>query len=291
MIADITLETVCANARNLPCQPSLLPEINEMQQRDDVVVQDLAHLVERDPVLTASVLRLANSAFYSPGKCYDDLNQAIMRLGFRQTFEVVSTVMALRWSSVPATGYGWAPGDCVRHTLGVACAARALANLHKKVAPGSAYTAALVHDFGKLAMSAALGDKLLKVFHHQNQYNCFWTEAETAVFGFNHCDVSRVLMEEWNFPPNLIQTAVHYENPTLAEEEHYWLVATVHAAKHLIIESGLGGGFDCFSTRLDEQVPANLGLDEHQMHGVLPKVMAELSVILGSNFHSGPITF
>ncbi|MDV7398806.1 HDOD domain-containing protein, partial [Arthrospira platensis SPKY1] len=110
---------------------------------------------------------------------------------------------------MPATGYGWAPGDCVRHTLGVACAARALAKIHGKVGDGSAYTAALVHDFGKLAMSVALGEKLLKVFHHQNQEKCFWTEAETQVFGFNHCDVSRVLMEQWQFPVNLIQTAVY----------------------------------------------------------------------------------
>lgn len=287
----LTIEEICDQAQQLPCSPSLLPLVVNLLGRDDAGISDLEDIIRKDPGLSAAVLKMANSAMFSSGQVFDNLSDAILRLGFTQTYRITVSVTGGRWSSFDLSAYGWQPGDFCRHSFAVAVASRYVAAQTDKADPELAYTAGMMHDAGKLAIALVGHDLLDNVRLHQEQAHGSWLESEKAVLGFTHAELTAALMQRWHFPENLIEVGRHYAAPSLAPAELRGLVSVVHTGKHLAIQSGIGAGEDAFWTPLEPDSVAFLGLDEGQLQQMMPEVVATLQKLLHNEILTGKIRF
>lgn len=289
--AMLTVQEICQKAQQLPCSPSILPQVVQLLSRDDAGISELESIIKRDPGLSAAVLKMANSAYFSAGQSFDHLSEAILRLGFKQTYRITVSVTGGRWSSFDLGAYGWQPGDFCRHSFAVAVSARLVAEHTSGADPELAYTAGLMHDAGKLALAYASLPSLDAVRRKQQLTRTDWLTAEQAVLGFTHADVTAALLSSWNFPSNLVEVGRHYASPAEADPEYGPLVNTVHAAKHLAIQTGIGAGEDAFWTPLEQDNIRSLGLEESEFQDLLPELVDILQKLLQKEILTGAIRF
>jgi putative nucleotidyltransferase with HDIG domain len=287
----ITIEAICAQAEALPCSPGLLPKAVQLMQSEEAQLADLEHLILMDTGLSAAVLKMANSPAFASGRSFDSISEAVLRLGFRQTYRIVVAVLGGKWIARDSDAFGWTPGDFCRHSFTVACASRKLAQQVDPDNADLAYTAGLFHDVGKLALAFFASEALDEVRDLQAREGCVWSEAEARILGFTHLQVSAKLLTDWHFPDNLIAVALHYEYPESAPQQHARLVALVHLAKHLAVQTGIGGGDDAFYLNADARAAELLNVSEEAIREVVPGLVEDLRQLLGGRIIAGAIDF
>lgn len=195
--------------RHLPVFPAVALELIDLVDQGVVDTPTIAHLLGRDPALSAEVLWQANSARFARQKSVSQVNEAVTLLGTDQTCRIALRA-ACRGLVGPALGRpelrrSW------EHCIASAIVASALAP-ELGQPPGPAYTAGLLHDVGCLALVAVYPDRYLEAIGLGNQEGCPWIEAERQIFGVDHCTVGGWLVEEWRLPDELSEVVVHHHD-------------------------------------------------------------------------------
>lgn len=287
-----TFDQVCARALSLPCSPALLPRLNSLLGNPNAAIEDLAALIQLDPVLASATVRMANSVFFSGGTPVETVSQAVMRLGARELYKLAALSLASRWMAIEVDGYRWEAGDFCRASLIKALAAEALAQSTGLVDPALAYTCGLVHDIGKLAVAFSCAPSFAAIRARSAETACTWLAAETAELGFNHAAVSARLLAEWRFPEACVAVAAN--NPPAPEQlapEQLALAAHIHAAQHLSAALGVGQGEDAFLYELNPGLLASHGLTEEVLEKTLPIILERVTKLLGDRMITGQIIF
>ncbi len=78
----MTLETLLQNPNALPTAPKVVDELINSFENPDVMVEEIAKKLSLDPVLSAKLLRLANSAYYHVSRRIGNVGDAVRMLGF-----------------------------------------------------------------------------------------------------------------------------------------------------------------------------------------------------------------
>jgi len=184
----------------------------------------VAAAVAREPSLAVEVLKLANSAYFNPsGHRIANLEQAVMRLGFRRVQELAvatATLTALTTNIVP-----WIDTTLVwRRSLAAALAADMLEDQRCPGGTGcdnEAFLPALLHGLGRLALAGLYPRHYeLMVAECQRSKQDLAT-LERAVFTLSPAEVLAELLALWNLPVEAAQllTASDVAFHTLATTE------------------------------------------------------------------------
>jgi putative nucleotidyltransferase with HDIG domain len=152
-----------------------------------------------DPALSAELLRVANSALYGFVQRIDSVNHAVVILGSENVKRLALTVSLAKFVG------GFLRQDCLRtcwdHVIASAVLAEQLAQeLH--LSKDRAYTAALLHDIGRLALLISYPDQYANLLATASQQNGDLLEGERRLFDIDHCATGRWLAQHWNLPPD-----------------------------------------------------------------------------------------
>ncbi|MGB9667932.1 MAG: HDOD domain-containing protein [Thermosulfidibacteraceae bacterium] len=188
-------------------------KIMNMVEDPDVSIVELEKVIEKDPVIAAEVIRVANSPLYMPSQQIKSLRYAISYLGMAVVRSIV-IVTALRsvYKKVKNTevaSYLW------KHSLISATFARELTTsvLSNKLNKEITFLITLVHDIGKIALLNFYTDLYQRVFVEVKNGGQFFT-AEREIIGVDHCEVGALLLGRWLFPVEFVETvAKHHEEP------------------------------------------------------------------------------
>jgi HD-like signal output (HDOD) protein len=283
-----TIEEVAERALRLPCAPALLPRLILALDSPNTTADDIADLITVDPGLAASTLRLANSAYFGANQRAENLSQAVVRLGQQELFRLAALALVSRWET--GVGKGEA-GDFSRHALCTALGAEVLAERMDRVSPQTAYTSGLLCDLGKLALTHTCEDFFPAIRAYAMANNCVWTDAETAVLGFNNVQVGARLLTAWNFPPVLVAVAENYLNPLEAPEDALPLIANLQAAKFVAISFGPGVSDEGFLVELDSNFMLEWGFTPELLEEAMPVVHERASARLKDKLTHGKVAF
>jgi putative nucleotidyltransferase with HDIG domain len=184
---------------------------------------------------------VANGASRGGRQKIDSLADAIVRVGLREIFRIVTQIVtnpAFQFQdSFAAHGI-----DLWRHSLAAAVAAQALAReLTPDVDPEVAYTAALLHDLGKVVLAQAAGEDYFHMVGAAGDQLIPIHKAEQESFRLTHAGVGGDLLRAWHFPPQIIESVVHHHNP-FQTKDHSRLAAIVYFSDILAYRIGHGGG-------------------------------------------------
>jgi HD-like signal output (HDOD) protein len=169
-------------------------------------VLELAATALRDPVLAASLIRVANSSLYSPASKLSVVGQAISYIGTVEARKVMlaavlrplfaSAGLARLWShSVNAAQFG----SALVGQTGIASAEEGL-------------MLGLVHDFGSLAIQFAPRETR-DVSARLVERGCPATYVERLLFGCDHGEIGADILAQWNFPSHLIEAVRFHHQP------------------------------------------------------------------------------
>ncbi|HVU15756.1 MAG TPA: HDOD domain-containing protein [Candidatus Didemnitutus sp.] len=284
-----TIEQVCEKALRLPCSPSLLPRLAEALQSDESSALEIERLISLDSSLAAATLRLANSAAFGRGGI-ETLEGAIFRLGAKEIFRLAALVLVNRWELGTKPGANREPGDFSRHALCTAIAAEVLAERTGRVEGQAAYTAGLVIDLGKLALVHCGSDFYPSVQAACTERKIAWEQAETAVFGFNHADVSVRLLKAWKFPERFVSAAKFMLRPTEAPQDILPMLSHLHAGKYLATSFGPGVPEEGFLSTLHGNFLQEWGFTAEMLEQAMPIVLERASARLGEKLTQGIVS-
>jgi len=263
--------------------PALTPaaaEVIALAQTKDHSLADLAKIIANDPLLSARLLKTVNSAACGLVKRIDNIERAVIYLGERVA------IAAAFWSSMgklcerPLDGYGAGAFELWRHLLAAALAGRALAvYTQDALSPETAYTACLLHDIGKIALSDFLcGRAQEAVDKCEKGLAADYLESEHMLVDADHCEAGEAMARRWRLPENLAAAIRWHHAPEQARE---WLSLawTAHIADFLAMMMGCGTGADALRYRLRPGYNQHLRLERR----TLEKLAFEISVELERN--------
>lgn len=156
---DVLTDRLRATLQGDGWQPPLLPdvavEVNQLASDPSVTAEVIAATVARDPVLSAQVVRLANSPVFRCGPAVQSLQAAVVQLGARGLRNIVLQV-SLNMRVFRSRSFQPVMASVRSHSVAAAHIAHHLAR-HGDVDPDDAFLAGLLHDIGMAAALLVLG--------------------------------------------------------------------------------------------------------------------------------------
>ena len=219
------LDALFKQPQALPAIPKIVHELIDSFNDQDVSIDDIAKKLAADPVLSARLLRLANSAYYHVSRTVGTVNDAISMLGF-------VTVRTLVISSGLTGGYKSMPGMDLsqfwRYSLHTAAVSGWLA---KKVSVNvdQAFTVGLMHGIGQLVMHAGMPEQMLHLDKLATPMDPRRIDMETTSFGYSFANVGAELARQWRFPQTFVDAISKFPAP-LAGEPFDPVAGVIHLA-------------------------------------------------------------
>jgi HDOD domain len=151
--ASRSMAAALARATGLKPFPAVAQRAIELLNDPDTPLRRITEALEKDPAITAGVLRVANSAAYRSRSTISSVEDALKRLGARHVLEIVTSVAAMGMFK-DAKGVGLQIRD---HCARVGAMTRVLASeWHQKTAENP-FLCGLLHDLGKLLLLQVSG--------------------------------------------------------------------------------------------------------------------------------------
>ncbi|MCP4645924.1 MAG: HDOD domain-containing protein [bacterium] len=232
MQSSQNLKRVVERAGELPAVPEIVAEVLRVTQDPSSDLNTVGDVVERDPALTAKILRISNSAYYGLKQHVGTLKLALVVLGITEVRNIVlgvSVFDAVQDQSINPT----MARDVYGHCLVTGALAKKLFTRLSLNSHGEAFVSGVLHDIGKLLLVRKIKDgyiKLLKVTEGEPEALC---RIEKEAFGFTHADAAAAVAELWDFPKPLTDALwLHHPIPesSLVDAKDPILAAGVRVA-------------------------------------------------------------
>jgi HD-like signal output (HDOD) protein len=262
-----------SRSENLPVLPQVVSSVLKLADDPYASPRMMERLVERDPALTAKVLRVANSAAYASGQV-SSLGRALSVLGMSTVKSlVVGVAFQQIISGKQATQY-FDKLEFWRHCLATATIARILGKLKLPMKAEELYCAGMLHDVGLLILEKFSPHELDQVVRMAKLQHLPRIVAEEQSLGFTHCDLGKLLVEKWGLC-GIIGNAVMYHHDPASDGEHYDTTCFIAAADTIAYQCGFGN-HSSQSDSLDPAVLAAIGIDEGQLPAIRAAIATEI---------------
>jgi putative nucleotidyltransferase with HDIG domain len=182
-----------------PMLPSVALEIHDLSCRPDIDTEKLVALLERDPMLAAHVLRVANSPLFRGRDAESSLRSAVLRLGLKNLGEVVFEI-ALHMRVFRSAEYSGMMEELRRHSTACAHLCRLLASA-AGLDSERAFLCGLLHDIGIAAVLIVLGER-------RKSESALEPLVLAEVLSQVHEDVSAMLVRQWKLPDEVAEVVV-----------------------------------------------------------------------------------
>jgi HD-like signal output (HDOD) protein len=241
--------------------PDVALRVLRLVEAPDYRIDDLVALVRTDPVLVARVLRLCNASLYGLDHEVTAVGDAIAWLGSRNLVQMVMACCASgTFAGVRSSPYA-DPMALWRHAIACAVTGQTLAVASGRVGAAVAFTAGVLHDIGRIALSqnadeAKLAEALAR--HHENPA-ADALQIERAMFGVDHASVGGLIAAEWRLPQELSAALRHHHDEARLVEPAP-LTALLHVAEQMVQQMGAGAPFPRLQARIAPAALAQLGL-------------------------------
>jgi len=270
------LEEFVKTIEKMPSLSPTVAKIVEIANSPTSSPKDLNTVISMDPVLTARVLKLVNSAYFGLSSQVTNILRAIILLGLNTIKNLALSTAVLSQYGDRRTKTGFDTHAFWKHSLACAVIAKMLAKLRgvdEKMLE-EYFIAGLLHDLGKVVLEEFFADDLRTVLRMKAARGCSMLAAERQVVGVDHAQIGKWLGEKWLMSRPLL-AAVEFHHRPLDAPEFRETVGTVFLANNLAKSQLIGtSGEDAIEGARPEILEA-VGLDAGQILDLEPLFEAE----------------
>lgn len=281
----IGMRDLLARGENLPTLPTVVFQLHKVLDNEHAGAADVAAIIERDPALTARLLRTANSAaFAGPGGRIGSVFAAVSRLGINQVRAICIALAVVKAFHSRAKGLDhqafWI------HSAAVGMVARRLWDLFGNdpaIEADDMYVAGLLHDTGLLVLEQHFPAEFGEVLQVQTANGGRLWQNEEEHLGMDHGAVGGLLLGRWSLPQFIADAVTNHHHPHQAQDQVQNACRIVQAAEVLCSEHGVGlpleGAVDCSAADVLGELGAS-DADVEAMGEQVPKLVQRANQFL-----------
>jgi putative nucleotidyltransferase with HDIG domain len=218
-VRDVRRPTIEEIEQTIKCVrpiPQIVLKIIRMIRDADVSLRTISEELRKDQVLSAKVIRFANSAFWGLERKIEAIDRALVFLGEKSFLQLIISSSLEDFFPESEKGYSLCKGGIYRHALGTALVSEALADFSGTVPSDIAYTAGLLHDIGKVVLDQKMA-AIYPLFYRRTQEDGIdLTTVEHEELGMDHSEAGERLARDWSLPDNLIEVIRYHHDPEKA---------------------------------------------------------------------------
>ncbi|QDF96025.1 histidine kinase [Azoarcus sp. DD4] len=276
MDEEQALQALVARGIRIPPQPVVLVELCERLRDGDYDARGLAAIISTDPGIAAMLFKVARSPLFHAGRSPDSLEQVLVRLGLKQTINLVRVVAlttALPAGGAEAMQRFWSRAREIARFAAVIAEDRvSVCNIF----PDQAYMAGIFLDCGVPVLmqrfpgycESLMGDDSLDLPSLRE---------EDQRYNVDHASIGYLVARHWRLPDFVAQAILHYgEVPREELGAVRSLVAILQLAIHCY--HGQHGIFNASWPRIGGEVMGELGLHPDELTDYLADIREAFEV-------------
>jgi len=252
----------------LPPMPLVATRMVELINSSRTSADEMAKVISGDPAISARVLKIANSSFYSMARQVKTLQTAIVILGER-TLRSLVLAASLR-------GMHGKFGDMEQmlweDSMTCALGARFLARSLRAVDPEEAFIAGLFRHIGRTIFNNQNPTAYRALVMQQQRCGADLMALEKEQFGINHAELGAATLRHWQLSDVISTVALHHHDEALAEipdPEARKMAAVVNIASEFPLILGIFGDYDEEIDLTELPGAKFLALDEDRLQELL----------------------
>lgn len=189
----------------LPSLPEVAVRIGRAMEDESKDAGDIAKIIQMDPVITAKLIKVANSALYGGRTPVETCSNAVVRLGTKLTHKLALSLAMQDLFKTKSSMLQKRMQELWQHSTKVAAVCYVLAKHDSRFDPEQAMLMGLMHDIGVVAVldyANDFPDEIKKPNVLEQAIECL--RAETG----------SMILNRWGFPAEFIATTVECEDWT-----------------------------------------------------------------------------
>ena len=232
-------EEMLKKIKQLPPLPESAMQIERVYQDPNSSFNDMVKILEKDPLLTADILKSANSPLYGFSREITSISQAVglFGMGTVRGFALASIVkksFALDLSIYGIDADAFALLSKKQHALVTSWCLKINTKILGILSP-----AAFLVEIGKaLIAQQVISDKNEQKFKDMLAQTNSVDNTEKAIAGVDTPEVSASIFEHWKFEQGLVDTIRYCNNPNDAPSEVTQLAKILHVVREAVLLNG-----------------------------------------------------
>lgn len=254
-----------------------MAELEAVLNHPHSTLADLGDVIEKDPDITARLLKLGNSSFFGFPNRLETVAEAVGVIGIQQVQDLILA------SSVVEVfeGIGADMADMEsfwKHSLACGIGARCLAIARQMPKAEKFFVAGLLHDLGRLVLFSRAPEQAVEIFKLYQSRRMLLREAEVAILGFDHAVIAETLMRSWQYPANLVNAVAYHHHP-MAAGVYQLESSLVHLADYLVHAMQMGRSGERFVPALNQKAWERVGLATSILESIIRSIDEQIEIV------------
>jgi len=220
------------NSSDISTIKSVISSIITIMNDPDSTAKDIEEIIQVDPPLTARVLKVANSAYYSPQNKISEIDQAVIWLGFNTVKELILSQKVCEIFEKDEEYEGYSRRSLWKNSLAVAMMSKMIYRREFGERGENAYVAGLLHNIGLIAVDQFKQSAFKQALKMANTKPVNLFIAENEILGFNHQDIGREIILNWGLPEDYGMAIGHHHQPENIAERYARITDTLFVANY-----------------------------------------------------------
>ena len=221
---DNQIKKIINRIEEIPSLPVVSQKILDVISDPEASNKDIVNMIEYDQALAVKILKVANSAFYGSIGKVGSLEHAIVKLGMNEVKSIVLGVSVYNFFTGKSSGL-FDIDKFWEHSIVCSQVSKYLGNHFRIKNNDMLFLGGLIHDMGKVVIGQYFHDEFLDIIEYIDKNQSGFSEAEKAVIGTTHYQIAAKLLNQWNFPKEVIMYILYHHAPW--GDENYETGATI----------------------------------------------------------------
>ncbi len=228
-------KSIIQKVKALPPLPSTFQKINEISRDPNGSLSEIMKVIQKDPMLTANLLKIANSPLYGFQKEVKNINQAISLFGMSMTKTLALNLSIKKLLKVDMKPYGITPEEFANiSNMQSILIKKWYSNIDQK-AVEILFLAALLQETGKVIIAdEIIKEQEIESFKNDIESSIETDEVEKTFVGVTTAEVTSAIFEHWNFDETMVEAIRYSDEYKRAPKKIYNLSLALKVTKTAI---------------------------------------------------------
>jgi HD-like signal output (HDOD) protein len=188
-----------AQIRDFPMLTGAVQRLLEIIHAEIESERELETLILYDQVLSARVLRVANSVFYGTRGSIGTISRAMLQIGFQDVKSICLCYLLMQLCSDDSRLESSEREKLWKHAFATAKIASEISRRRPWISGEKAYVYGLLHDFGRVAMAYSFGEhyRAIASLAELRGVPPWYVELQ---YGLTHTTIGRWIAAKWSLP-------------------------------------------------------------------------------------------